>query len=292
MKKLICLAAVLLICFSLAAPVLASEDIFVPSITYKNGPDVEGASFGENVAGVTSGDGVDGQTPDYGDLSGCVVITSIIQAQEKTTDIYEEDRQLLLDVYEELTQGKMALAGEVIAQEEPPEEEPEGVQKVLKAIESIFLKQTPRKEGIEVQSDGTMRLIFGKNEYVIKELVDVSFVRSECVEVQHLHKETLEREEIHVEVDFDMGLSAEDNMVVLYYHDGVWSPIQKAVNNGDGTLTCTFDHFCPVAFCLEMEEIADTAQGGGIFLWVLIMLMALAALIFLVTRRKKAETSV
>jgi LPXTG-motif cell wall-anchored protein len=73
---------------------------FVPSITYKDGiPVVDIESNIEIGGGNSWGSGID----------ECVVVTSIAEAIEKSTDISQDDRDLLLEVYEALAKGEMEL---------------------------------------------------------------------------------------------------------------------------------------------------------------------------------------
>ena len=96
MKKLISVLVVLVLCCSLVLPVFATTgEAFVPSISYKDGPDVDDAILDED----GEKEGVD----------GCVVVTTIEQAKEKTTDITQDDRDLLIEVYEALKDGSMTL---------------------------------------------------------------------------------------------------------------------------------------------------------------------------------------
>ena len=90
MKKLFCMLIALVLAVSLAVPAFAAEK-FVPSITYKDGPDVEsGTMNGEKV-------------------TTCLVVTSISEAKNKSTDITQAERDLLLDVYKQLNNGTMKL---------------------------------------------------------------------------------------------------------------------------------------------------------------------------------------
>ena len=73
MKKLICLLVSLALCAGLALPVLAAETRFVPSY----GLEVEDAVL-ENE-----------------DVNECVTVTSVTEAKEKSTDITQEERDLL-----------------------------------------------------------------------------------------------------------------------------------------------------------------------------------------------------
>lgn len=89
MKKIVSLMVVLMLCVAMACPVFA--DTFVPSIGYKDGPDIDDAILEEE------------------DVSLCLIVTSITEAKEKTTDITQEARDLLLDVYDKLSDGSMKL---------------------------------------------------------------------------------------------------------------------------------------------------------------------------------------
>lgn len=93
MRRMISLLVALLLCVMVACPVWA-EDTFVPSIGYKDGPEIVEAEQNEE------------------DVTDCLVVTTLKEAEEKTTDITQEDRDLLLEVYEELDNGSMELPGE------------------------------------------------------------------------------------------------------------------------------------------------------------------------------------
>lgn len=96
MRRVVCCMIALLICISLAVPAFAATGTFVPSISYKDAPGVVVASL--NLGGGTNND-----------VSSCVVVTSIPEAKDKTTDITQEERDTLLDVYKELSDGTMKL---------------------------------------------------------------------------------------------------------------------------------------------------------------------------------------
>lgn len=227
MKKIIALILALVLILAVAAPVFAAGT-FVPSVSYKDGPEVEDAEMNKEQVG------------------NCVVVTSIQQAKDKSTDIYQEDRDLLQEVYEKLERGEMKLPLE--------------------------------------------------GDYVIRELVDINFQVTPCVEnEEHTHEDDLGEDHITITMKFNLGISKNDKVAVLSYHDGVWEPIVSVTNNGDGTVTCVFDHFCPVVFCVEAGEEADgPAQTGDILgqdlmLWIVLMVVSMAAVIALnIYRRKQA----
>lgn len=91
MRKLVCLMLSLLLCAGLMMPVFAAEDDFVPSISAKDGPEIEDATMEEE------------------DVDQCVIVTSIEGANNKSTDISQEDRDLLLSVFAMLRNGTSRL---------------------------------------------------------------------------------------------------------------------------------------------------------------------------------------
>lgn len=220
MKKFICLLAAIAVTACMSTAVFADTGSFVPSITYKDGPDIESA--------VLEGE----------DVSACLIVSSITEAREKSTDITQEARDLLLQVYEELSSGTMKLPIE--------------------------------------------------NDYVIRELVDVSFRLTTCEQTGHGHMQWLDQDDTDITVRFDLGVDADTTVTVMTYRDGLWEPIKSVTNLGDGTLLCVFEHLCPVAFCVETEKTSGgetpAPTGDSIALWAALMTVSAAAVVTL--RRK------
>lgn len=100
MKKLISLISVLVLCLSLACPAFAT-DTFVPSISNKDHPEIDGPI--ELVDG-------DGNVIDTLD-EGCLIITPVSEA-ETSDEIPDDSREILLDVYRKLLDGSMTLPHE------------------------------------------------------------------------------------------------------------------------------------------------------------------------------------
>lgn len=107
MKKVLCILGALLICVSLAAPAIAATGTFVPSISYKDHPDASDPELCDP----------DGNTIE--EIPGeCLIITSVQEAQNGTeTGISDEDREILLDVYQQLEDGSMKLPYEEDAED-------------------------------------------------------------------------------------------------------------------------------------------------------------------------------
>lgn len=91
MRKIVALLVALMMCAMVAMPVLAAGETFVPSISYKDGPEVIKGTLGDE------------------DVTSCLVVTSLKEAKEKSTDIGQDDRDLLWDVYNKLSDGSMEL---------------------------------------------------------------------------------------------------------------------------------------------------------------------------------------
>ena len=223
MKRVICWVCLVILILSLVLPAFAATGTFVPSISYKDGPQVEDAVM-------------DGK-----DVVGCMVVTSIKGAKEKTTDIGQADRDLLLEVYEKLDNGSMKLP---------------------------------------LENEG----------YVVRELVDVSFAKN-CEDAAHDHKAWLGQEDTTAEVTFDLGIKATTDVEVLAYVNGEWVAV-SAKNNGDGTVTCVFEDFCPVAFCVDADAEKDIPQTGdaagqNLTRWFVLLAVSLLAVVALVANRKK-----
>lgn len=185
MKRVGYLVIALALCMSLTISAFATEDTFVPSITYKDGPSIISAKM-------------DGK-----DVSTCMVVTTLKAAEEKSTDITQDERDTLLKVYEDLEEG---------------------------------ITKLPTEEN-----------------YVIRELIDLSFKYDECrkSEGHDAKDQMLKKEAITLTVDFDLGVSANDEIMVFVYIDGEWKPIENAHNNGDGTVTCIFEDICPIVFAVK-----------------------------------------
>lgn len=230
MKRAISFAIAVVMIFAFACPAFAADNDFVGSITYKDGPAIVSVE-------------IEGQRHD-----ACVTISSIAQARAKSTDITQEERDLLLEVYEKL-------------------------------------------------NDGTMDPGLG-DDYVIRELVDINFKHAACRELSdHQPKiQELAKPEVTLTLVLRLGIAASDDIIVKAYKEGKWIDIETT-NNGDGTVSCTFDHFCPVLFAVKGSgsssvppQTGDVA-GQQLALWIGLMAVATAGLVsvIVVASRKKVH---
>lgn len=257
MKRTVCLIVLALMILSLACPVYAARNHFVPSIGEKPGPIIGDAEIkpgkpDDDKPGDKPGDkpddkpgeGQPGDKPqdDHHKVGNCLIVTSVPQAVEKTTDIYQESRDTLIQIYEELQDGSMELPLD--------------------------------------------------DDYVIRELIDISFQITPCVGENHFHKEELEKEDTTVVVTFDLGLKPDAEIVVLSWQDGEWVEVLCEINRHDGSVICTFENEGPVVFCVDPDSIIDPPKtgdhmGAGLLLWCLLLVVSLAAMACLLKFRRR-----
>lgn len=137
---------------------------------------------------------------------------------------------------------------------------------------------------------------------VIRDLFDVSWVDVDGNDIGKL----LDAEDVFLEMTFDMKVAADAKVYVMVYKNDAWQQIQQVTNNGDGTITCVFEHLCPVAVIVEAEEtveteeiveaanvVADsgmeTSSNGNMTLWIVIMAAALLTFVALLVSRKRKQ---
>ena len=243
MRKIICLLAVLMLCVSIAAPAYAAEDVFVPSITVKDSPEI--VIFSDPHGRYVMGTIVDeeGNIIDYVQQD-CLVITPVSKAN--TSDrIPEAARDMLISVYDKLVAGTMKIPYE------------------------------------KVSAD------LNSSNMVIRELIDISWL---CED----HPAAVAAKEITVSLTFDLGVRADEDVVVMTYKNNEWNPIAEVVNNGDGTVTCVFDDFCPVSFSVSKDAGTNYPQTGdsmNITLWGTLLAVSFVAItaMFIFYRKSAKE---
>ena len=108
MRKVFCFLTVLLLCMSMVLPVFATEDSFVPSITYKPSPELEVVydEYGnEQIGIIVNGEG---EVISYVG-HGCLRITPIAHIWDEEITVPDVIEQLLLSVYNALNDGSMQI---------------------------------------------------------------------------------------------------------------------------------------------------------------------------------------
>ena len=163
---------------------------------------------------------------------------------------------------------------------------------ISKAKTSTEIPEDAREELLYVYDEllnGDMTLPYEQDgldpeTMVIRDLIDASWL---CEE----HPAMLEPEGVTIDLTFDIGVSADTKVYVYVYIDGVWTPV-PVVNNGDGTVTCTFEKICPIAFCVSAGTGTPPVQTGDAFasqmnMWMVLMVVSAAALVAAVVLRRK-----
>lgn len=148
----------------------------------------------------------------------------------------------------------------------------------------------------EALNDGSMKLPaeeldpnLSHDELVVRDLFDLSW---DCSH-NPSHEKMVEADGVKLQVTFKAKAAANDYFYVLTYKNDAWNPIVSVTNNGDGTVTCVFEHLCPVAFVYG-EDTAVPPTGSQfnaeMMLWVSVMAVSAVALTTVVfTRRKKEQ---
>ncbi len=163
---------------------------------------------------------------------------------------------------------------------------------ISKAKTSTEIPEDAREELLYVYDEllnGDMTLPYEQDgldpeTMVIRDLIDASWL---CEE----HPAMLEPEGVTIDLTFDIGVDADTKVYVYVYIDGVWTPV-PVVNNGDGTVTCTFEKICPIAFCVSAGTGTPPVQTGDAFasqmnMWMVLMVVSAAALVAAVVLRRK-----
>lgn len=141
-------------------------------------------------------------------------------------------------------------------------------------------------------NDGSMKIPYEKHEanldpdnMVIRDLFDA---RWGCEE----HPRMLAPKGIVLELTFDLGVVPEAQIYVQSYDEEtkVWEPIVSTVNNGDGTVTCVFEHLCGIEFSMPLTQGVAPTKGGNmnILPWIIVLAVAaIAAVAVILTKKKK-----
>lgn len=133
---------------------------------------------------------------------------------------------------------------------------------------------------------GTMKLPYGKNvdadKMIVRDLFDVSWM---CTE----HPAIVEPKGVTVTITFNIGVDANTDVVVMSYKNNTWAEIVSVKNNGNGTITCVFEDFCPVAISVPVpgQGPDDTGDKADITLWVTLLTVSALAVVALVVLRRR-----
>lgn len=255
MKRIVGSVLALVLIFALAVPVQAAENQFVPSITYKGEPEIIPVmAEEETVIGIVREE------------------TQEKEAEDEKIISYIEDPCLVI------TPVAKAKTSEVI-----PEQAAETLLYVYEELNS-----------------GRMKLPYDKVEgckpenMVILELLDGSWLCGGEL-YDHDHPTEVAPKGIVFDITFQLGVAADAKVIVMTYDDESkeWEPIVDVVNNGDGTVKCTFEHFCPIAISVEQPGTEQAPVQSSPMPWAALLGAAAAGIIaiILVLRKKQKKES-
>lgn len=151
---------------------------------------------------------------------------------------------------------------------------------------------------------GTMQLPYEKYnknldpaKMVIKDLFDVTWLcgdESEYDEEHPDHPELIAPKGITMRLIFDLNVSKNTDVYCMSYKNNAWNPVVSCVNNGNGTVTCVFEDFCPVSFSVGSGNVTPPTQTGDPstpVLWIILMSVSVVALgaVLVLSRRKAVQ---
>jgi len=139
-------------------------------------------------------------------------------------------------------------------------------------------------------NSGAMQLPYEKisskldpKKMVIRDLFDASWL---CKE----HPVMVAPLGVTVELTFDLGVGKNTDVYVMTYKNNAWNPIVSVENNGDGTVTCVFEDFCPIAFAVQQGSSTPPSQTGDtadLTLWIALLAVSALGLVAVVVFRRK-----
>ena len=143
--------------------------------------------------------------------------------------------------------------------------------------------RTVLREVYQKLTDGSMTIPYEKHnanldasKMVIRDLFDATFVCTECPEL-------LEAPGVVLEIVFDLNIQPGVSVYAQTYKEGEWNPIVSCVNNGDGTVTATFEKLCPVEFAISTGTTPPSVTGDAnpFSVWGVVAVVSLAAIVVL-----------
>ncbi len=131
---------------------------------------------------------------------------------------------------------------------------------------------------------------YGPDDMIVRDMFDITFL---CED----HPEMLEAVGVVLVLTFDLGVKPDQDVSVMTYkeEDGGWADIHDITNNGDGTVTCVFEHLCPVAFSVAVGDgPTQTGDTDTFSVWGIVALgalVAIAVLTYVYYRSTKKENA-
>lgn len=265
MKKMVCLFLAVLLCMGMSTSVFA----YRPSISYPTPPpEVIDPETTPSVV-VPGGDN---QTPPHPVLvpSGSVDGTDVwgvIREGDKVIDYIDHGCLRITPLADLFDDTK---------------EVPDVIRELL-----LFVRDGLQDESIVLPYEKFDAGLKNEN-MAVRDIYDIRWA---CEE----HKGALDEPGVVIDLTFDMGFDADEEVYVLCYDEAGndWSPIVKTVNNGDGTITCTFEHFCAFTFSVVAVSQEADVSGSNSMIWLAAAaaVVVVGAVVIVLKNKKKEEVA-
>ena len=296
MKKIISLVLALVVCAALVGSASATNGGFVPSITYKPGPEL--VPIPHPGGGLPSTDkpifGVVYDDDSGAKISliteGCLVVTPLAMV-DSSQEIPAEAAEEMKWLYQQLRDGFTTIPYHKFGNFE-------GKKLVLvemfdaswlcgdgdtdrgfysgarAAVSDVTLCSEQKASTVyssgaaypAADSSGVVYLGTASNA-VLNELLSVTprvVSLSEVTEHEHDHDHPTEVRPNGVVFDltFQTGIADDAEVVVMVYNNGDWNPAVRVSNDGDGMVSCTFEKLGIITMSVVVDEDDSGASDG------------------------------
>ena len=111
------------------------------------------------------------------------------------------------------------------------------------------------------------------------------------VDHDHDHPTEVRPEGVVFDLTFKTNVAPDAEVVVMVWSNGEWESAVRALNNGDGTVSCTFEKLGIISMSVVVDEddsedsgddSPETGDDANVWLWAVVMAGSLAALVLVV----------
>jgi len=276
MKRFVTLLLTFVLFASMSISAFAAQDTFVPSITQKAAPEVVATEETTEDGQAIIGTVVIAGTGEevHKAVVGSLIVTAITEVDD-ASHLTEEKIEELKTIFTELSEGT----------------------KKLSDLSEAFNAHVKEVLGEDKSVD----------DLVVKDLFDVTITDEQL-------ESYLAQEDTRINLTFNAGLKEGQFAAVMLFKNNEWLMAENVTNNGDGTVTATFDHFCPVMIIVEeagaaeeeakveapateeapaeetVEAVTEVVEAeSAAFPWWIVIVVAVVAVVVVLKGRKKED---
>lgn len=256
MKRVVLMIIAAVLCVAMVCPAFAAEGDFVPSISYKDTPEIVTILDANGQPALASVHRADSTIVGY-IYESCLLLTPVSEAATSTL-ISAEAAQQLLKIYNDLDSGALVLPFEDIDPDLKPEE-----MVIRDLFDASWIcdhdhSETTSEQGVYVQ------ITFDMGVDANTELYGMVYMSNQITPRN--------------------GSAANKQ----------WVPMESLTINSDGTVTCSLEDVGAIAFAVHTKTPpAQTGDqtGRSLYLWIGVMAVSAVALVtvFVAGRRKNAR---